>query len=73
LINCITVHIETSYCKECKANVEPNCSLEEHQYSRQHINSLLQFGMEIPISFLTEENELPEGMLMFIFYSDHLL
>ena len=56
-------HSHSGYCSECKLNLEPNCSLEEHQRSRSHINRLLQLGIEIPISSVShaEETQLPEG------------
>lgn len=55
-------HIQTGYCNECKVNVEPNSSVEEHQRSRKHINRLLQLGLEVPISSVNhpEESQLPQ-------------
>jgi len=51
-------------------NVEPDSSLEEHQYSRKHINRLLQLGLEVPISCInqTEESQLPEGAVVSIIF-----
>jgi len=58
-----TGRIQPGYCKECKVNLEPNCSADEHQRSRKHINRLLQLGIEVPINCInqTEENHLSEG------------
>jgi len=58
-----TQFAQAGYCKECKVNVEPNSSMEEHQRSRKHINKLLQLGLEVPISCMneTEKDKLPEG------------
>jgi len=57
----------TGYCNECKVNLEPDCSLHDHQRSRKHINRLLQLGIEVPISCInqTEENQIPEGSIVF--------
>ena len=51
-------------------NVEPDSSLEEHQYSRKHINRLLQLGLEVPISCInqTEESQLPEGAVVSVIF-----
>jgi len=45
-----------------------NCSLEEHQRSREHINRLLQLGIEVPISCIssTSENSLPAGDIILL-------
>jgi len=61
----------TDYCTECEVNVEPNSSLDEHQRSRQHINRLLQLGLEIPLSSINgaEEIQLPEGAILSIIVS----
>ena len=54
-------------------NLKGNCSLEEHQRSREHINRLLQLGIEVPISCIssTSEDSLPAGdiilLLLYIF------
>ena len=66
----LTGHIQAGYCKECKVNLEPNCSLEEHQRSRKHINRLLQLGIELPMSCVnqTQENQLPEGDVVSVIF-----
>jgi len=70
----LTGCIQSGYCKQCKVNLGPNCSLEEHQRSRTHINKLLQLGIEVPLSCASqsEENQLPEGGIVSVILDDNL-